>query len=69
MAYVFISQVVHVPFKAAVVLKRYARVQLWQSDGVTHLRKGNLRHLLQVVGVVLAALQLLRFHTSKALGT
>ena len=63
-------EVVNVFACAAIVFKFYAAVICRYFDAVIKLLKmGSFGHRVQVVGLVLAALQLLRFHTSKALGT
>ncbi len=55
---------------AAIVFEFYAAVICRYFDAVVKpLKMGSFGHRVQVVGLVLAALQLLRFHTSKALGT
>ena len=66
----FAFEVVEVFECAAIVFEFYAAVICRYFDAVVQFFKmGSFGHRVQVVGLVLAALQLLRFHTSKALGT
>ena len=66
----FAFEVVNVFACAAIVLKFYAAVICRYFDAVVKpLKMGSFGHRVQVVGLVLAALQLLRFHTSKAQGS
>ena len=66
----FAFEVVDVFDCAAIVFKFYAAVVCRYFDAVVQFFKmESFGHRVQVVGLVLAALQLLRFHTSKALGT
>ena len=58
---VFDSAAIVFEFHAAVICRYFYAV-------VEPLKMGSFGHLVQVVGLVLAALRLLRFHTSKAQG-
>ena len=63
-------KVVNVFDSAAIVFEFHAAVICPYFNAVIKpLKMGSFGHRVQVVGLVLAALQLLRFHTSKALGT
>ena len=63
-------EVVNVFACAAIVFKFYAAVICRYFDAVIKpIKMGSFGHRVQVVGLVLAALQLLRFHTSKALSS
>ena len=66
----FAFEVVEVFKCAAIIFNFYAAVICRYFDAVVQFFKmGSFGNRVQVVGLVLAALQLLRFHTSKALRT